>query len=169
MTIEFALRRRAAFARWLAALWLLLSVTILVSTYFSLPTVAKATLTAIGVHSGASPAVIGKDLSPAAGEQATLPRAFALVTLCAAIVAIAGACFLLARAAFIEVELAVRYVSLADAICLSGANVANLERVAALLVPKPRYFSDPQTFSPKDLKALAEIIKQAKALPATGE
>jgi hypothetical protein len=109
-----------------------------------------------------------KDAAVVDKEQSALTRAFALVTLCSAIVAIGSACFLLARSAFIEIELAVRYVSLADALCLTGANLSDLEKITVLLVPKPRYLSASQAFSPKDLRALAEVIKQSKGLPPGG-
>lgn len=157
------------FARRLAVLWLLLAVFILIGTYVSIPTVAGSTLKAVSLADGTAIPRNAKDGVATGAEQSALTRSFALVTLCAGITAIGAACFLLARSAFIEIELAVRYVSLADALCLTGSNLTDLEKLAVILVPKSRYLSASQAFSLKDLKALAEVVKQLKGLPPSSE
>jgi hypothetical protein len=45
-----------------------------------------------------------------------------------ALLAIRSACFLLGRTAFVEIELAARFLGLAAAICIAGDNLDHLEK-----------------------------------------
>jgi hypothetical protein len=156
MTIEFSLRRRATQSRYLAALWLSLSVIILVGTYISLPLVADETLSSIiqiDRQSSRTNSSVSVD---------THVQLFAIATLFLGLCAISVACFLLGRSAFVEIEFAARFNGLADALCIAGNDFGQLEKAANLLVPKTKYFSVSKIFSAKDLSALADIIKQAR-------
>ena len=78
--------------------------------------------------------------------------------------AIAFACFLLGRIAFIEIELAARFNGLADAMCIAVNDFGQLEKALTLLVPKAKYLSVPEMISPKNLSSLADVIKQARKI-----
>jgi hypothetical protein len=156
MTIEFSLRRRATQSRCLAALWVSISVVILVGTYISFPWVANKILNSIIQIEGP---VSGTNSSVSVDIHAQF---FAIATLFLSLFAISFACFLLFRSAFVEIELAARFNGLADAICISGNDFGQLEKAVNLFVPKAKYLSVPEIFSAKDLSSLADVIKQAR-------
>jgi len=83
-------------------------------------------------------------------------------TLVLGLFAVSFACFLLSRSAFIEIELAARFNGLADALCMAGNDLGQLEKAANFLVPKSKYLSVPEIFSAKDLKSLAEFAEQLR-------
>jgi len=89
-------------------------------------------------------------------------QVYALGTLALGLLAISFACFLLGRAAFVEVELAARFSGIADALCVAGDNFEQLEKAADLLVPAAKYLSVPDIFSVRDLQSVAEVLKQVK-------
>jgi len=156
MTIEFSLRRRATQSRCLAALWLSLSVIILVGTYISLPLVVNKTLSSIIQ-------IEGRSSETNSGVPVDAHAQFlAIATLFLAVLAISFACFLLGRSAFVEIELAARFNGLADALCIAGNDFGQLEKAANLLVPKAKYLSVPEIFSAKDLSSLLDFIKEAR-------
>jgi hypothetical protein len=161
MTIEFSLRRRAAQARMLAALWLSLATLILVATYISLPIIAGKTLDTISkVNSETSfsenNASVGERQIKASGQW------YALGTLALGLFLVSFACFLLGRSSFVEIELAARCSGFADALCVAGENFEQLEKVASILMPSTKYLSVPEIFSTNDLKSLVEVLKQIR-------
>lgn len=156
MTIEFSLRRRAAQSRCFAAVWLSLSVIILVGTYISLPLVANKTLSSIVQIEGRS------SETNSGGPVDAHVQFLAIATLVLAVFAISFACFLLCRSAFVEIELAARFNGLADALCIAGNDFGQLEKAANLLVPKAKYRSVPEIFSAKDLSLLVDFLKETR-------
>jgi hypothetical protein len=58
--------------------------------------------------------------------------------------------------------LAARFGGFADALCLSGDNFEQLEKVASLLMPEAKYLSVPEIFSTKDLGSVMEVLKQLR-------
>jgi len=160
MTIEHSLRRRATQARCLSILWLSLAVAILIGTYVSLPSVAAKTIIFVSQLKEASPAstvaaVVG-NLEPGRLLQANI---FSLGTLLLGLSAVSFACFLLGRSAYVEIEIAARCIGLADALCIAGDDFERLQKAADLFVPKAKYFSTPEVFSPKDRESFVEILK----------
>jgi hypothetical protein len=162
MTIEFSLRRRAARARYMAILWLVSAILILIATYVSLPLIANSTIRAIN----------GVDLqSSEAGSITPQPREskpphtelYSIGVLALGLLAVCFACFLLGRTAFVEIELAARFSGLADALCISGENFDQLEKAVNFLVPGTKYLSVPEIFSTKDLDSVVQILKELRA------
>ncbi len=78
------------------------------------------------------------------------------------LLAVLFACFLIGRAAFVEIELAARFVAFADALCLAGDNFDLLEKAANLLLPGTKYLSVPEIFSTKDLSSVVDILKELR-------
>lgn len=160
MTIEHSLRRRATQARCLSIIWLSLAVAILIGTYVSLPTVAAKTIVFVSQLKEASPtstvAVATGNLEPGRILQANI---FSLGTLLLGLSAVSFACFLLGRSAYVEIEIAARCIGLADALCIAGDDFERLQKAADLFVPKAKYFSTPEMFSPKDRESFVEILK----------
>lgn len=156
MTIEFSLRRRAIQARCLAIVWLSVAILILIGTYISLPFMANKTLNLIVQ-------IERENLLTNAGT-ATSGHLFIFASLSLAfeLVLVLFGCFLLSRSAFIEIELAARFIGLADAICIAGDDLDNLAKTVDLLVPKPKYLSIPEIVSLTDVKAIADIVKPSR-------
>ena len=158
MTIERSLRRRAIQARCLSVLWLSLAILILVGTYISLPFIGNKTLTYISQvnDSFVEPHSIGfpSTLETRAFSQAQI---LSLGILVLAMIAIVYTCFLLGRAAFIEIGIAVRYSGLADALCIAGDDFDRLQKLAELFAPKD--FSFPRMLASKDRESLVELLK----------
>ena len=163
MTIEYSLRRRAAQARLLAILWLSVATLILVATYVSLPFFAKEALqsfTKIEAQSTVSKA--GSVIESPETKSTVHLQLYVLGTLTLGVLAISCACFLLGRTAFIEIELAARFSGIADALCIAGENLEQLEKAAGFLVPEAKYLSVPEIFSVKSVQSAADIVKQLK-------
>jgi beta-lactamase regulating signal transducer with metallopeptidase domain len=158
MTIEFSLRTRAKRARYMAAFWLAVTTLILLGTYVSLPFVANRTLSA--VHADAESSELNAPITRSAVDSRT-PRIelYTIGVLALGLLAVCFACFLLGRAAFVEIELAARFAAFADALCLAGENFDQLERAANLLLPGSKYLSVPEIFSTKDLDSVADLLK----------
>ncbi|MFA5058382.1 MAG: hypothetical protein WC485_09735 [Opitutaceae bacterium] len=153
MTLELSLRRRATHARFLAILWLTISIGVLIGTYLSLPFVAKKALTIAG----------GVDsLMPADAISRLHMPIFAITMLLMGFFVIALACYLLGRTVLVEIELAARFSGLADALCVAGSDLTQFERAAAVFVPKGKYLSAPFLRSSKDLKSMAEFLRQIR-------
>jgi hypothetical protein len=137
---------------------MILAAALLVGCYFSLPSLAGRTLDSVARLSNAP----GTD--PTHNGSSLLPElnVFALIILLLSTVAIVFASFLLSRSALVEIELSSRFNGLADALCISGNDFAQLERAASLLVPKSKLLSVPEIISTKDVEKLAEILKCLK-------
>jgi hypothetical protein len=152
MTLEYSLRRRARRARMMAVLWLSLATSILVITYISLPVFANEV-------AGSISNIETKGSDPKAIPQMQL---YTLGTLTLGVLTIAFSCFLLGRTAFVEIELAARFSGIADAFCIAGDDMAQLEKAVQLLVPSAKYLSVPGIFSVKDLQSITDLVKQVK-------
>ena len=87
---------------------------------------------------------------------------YAIGILSLSLLAIFFACFLLGRAAFVEIELSARFAAFADALCIAGDNFERVEKAANLMLPGTKYLSVPEIFSTKDLDSLVEVIKAIK-------
>jgi hypothetical protein len=161
MTIEFSLRLRAKRARYMAVFWLTLATLILVGTYISLPLVANKTLSAVHTDAESS----GSDTPTTHSADVRTPRVelYTIGVLALSLLAVCFACFLLGRAAFVEVELAARFAAFADALCLAGENFDQLEKAANLLLPGTKYLSVPEIFSTKDLDSLTDFLKALRS------
>ena len=163
MTLEFSLRRRAQLARYMAVLWLTFATVILVGTYVSLPLVANralGTIHTMEMESSASRPVTTQSPVDTKGPHIEL---YAIGVLSLSLLAICFACFLLGRAAFVEIELSARFAAFADALCLAGDNFERLEKAANLMLPGTKYLSVPEIFSTKDLDSLVDVIKAIKS------
>jgi hypothetical protein len=160
MTLEFSLRRRAVRSRYMAMLWLLLAILILVGTYISLPLIASRTITTfrnLELQPSAAPIQLAAD-----NKAAPHIELYALGVVTLALLAISFACFLLGRTAFVEIELAARFAGLADAVCIAGDSFDNLEKAVNLLAPGTKYLSVPEIFSIKDLGSMLDLVKDIK-------
>jgi hypothetical protein len=153
MTLELSLRRRATHARFLAILWLSISIGVLIGAYASLPFIAQKTLSIAGS--------VDPSMQMANISHLHVPI-FAITTLLMGFSVISIACYLLGRSAFVEIELAARFSGLADALCVAGSDLAQFEKAAAVLVPKGKFLSAPFLRSTKDLKSMAELLKQIR-------
>jgi len=157
MTIEFSLRRRATQARCFAVMWLSLAVIILVGSYVSFPSIATKTLQSVIQIEGST----GNDVNTLVADRAIFSQLhiFALIILflCLSVVSFAG--YLLARTAFIELEVAARLIGLADAFCIAGEDFEKLEKAVPLLVPRSKYCPE---LSEKNLKKLIELVKNVR-------
>jgi hypothetical protein len=130
-------------------MWLGLAVIILVGTYISFPLLANKTISYVGqLESGGLSTVGDRHV-----------QWFAIGTILLALSLIAFACYLLGRSALIEIELAAWFCGLADALCLCGDNVEQLEKVAAIVVPKPKHIST-LPLSSKDIKPLVDLVRR---------
>ena len=98
------------------------------------------------------------------GEKATFTHVevFVLVTLALGFSGITFVGFLLGRASLFEMALAARLGGLADALCITGNDIDELEKAASIVVPKAKHLSIPEILSAKDIKELAETLKPAK-------
>jgi len=163
MTIEYSLRLRAKQARWLATIWLVLTASVLVGTYASLPFIANTTLNAFGkIEPQATERKTGPTTDAVENKGAFPAQLYAFGTLALGLSAVGFACFLLGRAAFVEMELAARFSGFADALCIAGDNFEQLEKAANLLMPGTKYLSVPDMFSTKDLAPIVEMLKQLR-------
>lgn len=162
MTLEFSLRRRAQLARYMAVLWLTFATVILVGTFVSLPLVANRALGAIHTMDMESSASRSGTTQSPLETKAPHIELYAIGVLTLSLLAICFACFLLGRAAFVEIELSARFAAFADALCLAGDNFERLEKAANLMLPGTKYLSVPEIFSTKDLDSLVEVIKAIK-------
>jgi hypothetical protein len=147
----------------MAAFWLSLATLILVGTYISLPLIANGELSAIHsieVESAGSRTPI---TAPSPAGTAIHSELYAVGVLALSLLAVCFACFLLGRTAFVEIELAARFAAFADALCLAGDNIDQLEKFANLFVPGTKYLSVPEIFSIKDLDSVVEIMKQLRS------
>jgi len=165
MTIELSLRRRATRARLFAFLWLSVAVVILIGTYISLPSVAGRTLDSVnkieGNITGAS-SISPKDGASTEKTSFLSLRMFALTTLVLGVVAVSFACYLLGKGALMEMESAERLRGIADALCIAGNDIGQLEKAAALLLPKAQYLPDSKSISVADLKDFTEVLKKIR-------
>lgn len=152
MTIELSLRRRAAQSRCLSILWLGLAVVILIGTYISIPAIAGKTLAVVNANLKVNGEGITSPIEDPAFYCATGMLIFGLA-------AVSFACILLGRGAMYELESAARLSGLADTLCVVDGNWDNLEKAAALLVPRGRYFTVPGILSKKDYAPFVEVLK----------
>jgi len=162
MTIEFSLRRRATRARYMAFGWLTLATLILVGTYISLPLIANSTIAAIHAVAMESHAPRASTTVSVADSNPPHIELYSIGLLALSLLAILFACFLIGRAAFVEIELAARFAAFADALCLAGDDFDRLEKAVNLLLPGTKYLSVPEIFSTKDLGSVVEILKQLR-------
>lgn len=139
----------------MAAFWLALASLILISTYLSLPLVAGGTLRAFNSAFSFEMQTQSPSITPHVELYATGVLALGIFAIC-------FACFLIGRTAFVEIELAARFLALADALCLAGSNLEQLEKAANFLLPGTKYLSVPEIFSVKDLDTVATIIKDLR-------
>jgi hypothetical protein len=69
---------------------------------------------------------------------------------------------LLGRSAFAQIEQAERLSGVADALCISGGNFAQLEKAVALFVPKNSSIANSKQISTDDLKEFVELLKKIR-------
>lgn len=89
---------------------------------------------------------------------------FGATNLLLGLVSVGAAAYVLSRAAFIELEISTRLNGMADALCLAGADSAELERIAGILVPKSKYFSLSSPEFSKELNAVLDIVRKPPTL-----
>ena len=147
----------------MAVLWLTVATIILVGTYVSLPFVANRALGTIHTMELESSAQRAVTTQPPVDTKSPHIEFYAIGVLSLSLLAICFACFLLGRAAFVEIELSARFAAFADALCVAGDNFERLEKAANLMLPGTRYLSVPEIFSTKDLHSLVEVIKAVKS------
>lgn len=162
MTIEFSLRRRANRSRYMAALWLALATSILIGTFISLPIIANNTLNAVKTFETQQSGAKATSQPPLESNAARV-EVYAVSVLVLGLLPVGFACFLLGRSAFVEIELAARFSGFADALCIAGENLDQLEKATNLLVPRTKFLSTPKIFSPKDLKPFIELLNETRS------
>jgi len=146
----------------MAILWLSIATTILVGTYVSLPLIANSTLSTIHTVEVDSSGVRANPSQPSTESKAPHVEMYAIGVLALGLFAICFACFLLGRTAFVEIELAARFVGFADALCIAGEDFDQLEKAVNLLVPGTKYLSVPEIFSTKDLSSVVDVVKELR-------
>jgi len=144
----------------MASFWLVLATLILVGAYISLPIIANNTLTT--VKNIQPPNSQTAESKATAADKVPHTELYALGVLTLGLLAISFACFLLGRTAFVELELAARFSGLADALCIAGDNLDQLEKAAKFLVPESKYLSVPEIFSIKDMGSALELFKEVR-------
>jgi len=142
--------------------WLTLATLILVGTYISLPLIANSTIAAIHAVAMESHAPRASTTVSVADSNPPHIELYSIGLLALSLLAILFACFLIGRAAFVEIELAARFAAFADALCLAGDDFDRLEKAVNLLLPGTKYLSVPEIFSTKDLGSVVEILKQLR-------
>jgi hypothetical protein len=162
MTIEFSLRRRAARSRYMATVWLALATAILIGTYISLPIIANNTLGAVRTLE-AQPSGAKSTSQPPIEGNALRTEVYVVSVLALGLLAVCFACFLLGRSALVEIELAARFNGFADALCIAGENLDQLEKATSLLVPRTKFLSTSRIFSPKDVKPIIELLNEVRS------
>lgn len=146
----------------MSAFWLSLATLLLVGTYISLPLIANRTVRAFQAMETETPGPGASiTLASPAGRSSHL-ELYAIGVSALSVLAVCFACFLLGRAAFVEIELAARFLAIADALCLAGGDFAQLEKAANLLMPGTKYLSVPEIFSLKDFSSVADIVKELR-------
>lgn len=153
--LESSLRSRASRAKYSSAVCLSLSVVTLIFAYISLPWfIDKALFSIVSFEIDVSTVTI-------ATSNDLYIRVFSIAVLFVGIAAIAFACYLLSRFAFIQLELSVRFNGLADALCICGNDLALFDKASIIFAPKTKYVSD--VFTSKYITQIAsEVLKQAK-------
>jgi hypothetical protein len=154
VTIEASLRKRAKQLHLTACLLLLSAVVILLGTYSSLPYFTGLALKSIREAMLAS-------ISPTSSLE-QMVFSFAIGAVILAFAAIIYSCTLLGRGAYVAIELATQASGLADALCIAGDNLVQLEKYVALLVPATKHFSPAELVSGKDVETLIELLKKLK-------
>jgi hypothetical protein len=165
MTIELSLRHRARQSHYFAIALFALAFTLLVCAYFSLPSIACKTLNSINRLETANqqtPISNLKDTIPSAQISYASLQALTLTTLVLGVSLVAFGCYLLGRAALREIESAERLRGIADAICICGDSLENLQKAVVLLVPKGQSNSGNENPSAIDLKLFADVLKMLK-------
>ena len=150
----------------MAVVWLVSAILILVGTYISLPLIANSTLSSLSaIHSKEMESASATSPNAQSIAETKVPHVelYVVGVLALCLLAVCFACFLLGRTAFVEIELAARFIGLADALCLAGENLDHLEKAANLLLPGNKYLSVPEIFSPKDLQPVLEILKELRS------
>jgi len=166
MTIEYSLRRRATHARYFAIVLLCIAAVVLVATCFSLPAIAGKTLDYLQQFQGAraeTGSADGRDQSLGPEKTSDWLQLFALTTLVLGVSSVSFACFLLGKTAIMEMQLAGRLYGIADALCIAGNDLGQLEKAVVFLVPKGQgSFLNSKVVSTEDTKALLEILRKLR-------
>jgi hypothetical protein len=136
----------------MASAWLLLAVAILIGTYLSIPVIENKTLTILESHLDTHNSV----LVPVLDKSGT--GVLITITVLSSL-AIGFACFFLSRTAFIDFEFAAKFLGLADAICIAGGKLEDLEKASQLFVPKSRSFGMSDMIPKKDRETFMELVK----------
>jgi hypothetical protein len=146
----------------MAVAWLALTTLILVGTYISLPIIANNTIAA--VHSISTESAPPRASTNASIVDSGTPHIelYSIGLLALSLLAVLFASFLIGRAAFVEIELAARFMAFADALCLAGDDFDRLEKAANLLLPGTKYLSVPEIFSTKDLGSAVDLLKELR-------
>jgi hypothetical protein len=145
----------------MAAGWLALATLILVGTYISLPIIANSTIAAVHTISTESSPPRTSATVPTV-DSGTHAELYSIGLLALSLLAVLFASFLIGRAAFVEIELAARFMAFADALCLAGDDFDRLEKAANMLLPGTKYLSVPEIFSTKDLGSVVDLLKELR-------
>jgi len=147
----------------MAILWLSIATLLLVFTYLTLPFVTQQIVSSVG-GSGVSSSGLKEVGENEKKEVKAAPslQIYTVIIVALGTSAILFACFLMGRAAFVEIELGARFNGFADALCISGNDFERLQKTANILMPEAKYLSVPEIFSAKDLQSLVEMLKQLK-------
>jgi hypothetical protein len=185
MTIELSLRRRAVRARCFAALWLVAAIALLAGTFLMLPSVANNLLLSVikidGPPSRFDPTptkadpmatkpdptspkkdAAAKESTPEQNKPVVTSHVFTLTVLGFGVAAIGFAAYLLSRAAMFEAASAARLSGTADALCLAGSKIEDLEKLAPIFAP-PANLEETRIGSSEETKLLTDVLKHAKA------
>lgn len=151
MTIESLLRRRARRSRIIATAWICLAFMPPLTVYFTLPFVVSYTLQTTVEIGSAVKNLSGAELNP---------QNLTVITMILAVGVVCFASYLLMRWALLEIECAVRYSGLADALCISGSDFEKLEKSVALFVPRTKHLGLIEALPLNELKSLLEAARK---------
>lgn len=167
MNIELSLRRRAARAQILAGIFFSLSLAVLVGTLIYSPSWSAngfRAITSAPVDERIARPVAGtKELSRKEGDGSnSIGQAPIITVLILGFSLAVSSSWLLAKAALLKLDSASRMTTLADALCITGSNLDELEKAVAILGSAKSEASPASGVEGKDLETLVSIVSKLR-------
>jgi len=150
MKIETHLRKRAKMARVFFCLWMTASAGFLLLVFLQVPEITDRTVRAT-LYAADQWHPPSKDFDP---------QFVCLSALTIGLVAICTGSYLLARTALKALDRSILYSGLADALCIAGDSMAELEKAVAIFVPRAVKSKALDVFPLKEAQEIVEILKK---------
>lgn len=152
MKIETHLRKRARWSRVSFCFWMASSAGFLLLVFLKAPQITDSTIRAT-LYAADQWHFHGKHFDPQ------------LVCLSALAIGLVSACmasYLLARTGLIELERSMLYSGLADALCIAGSSMAELEKAVAIFVPRTIKGKALDGLGVKGAQEVIELLKKLR-------